>query len=98
MSALSCTKTRVSGWAKPTLLAASLPLVAGCATPTIVPTDAAKVASAIGHVAPSKSDTCETQKALAAQSSRIDTIIQGKEVVYKADCTPPQRVASSSKS
>lgn len=79
-------------------LAVSLPLVAGCATPIIGPTDAVKVAEKIGHVAPSKADTCETQKALAAQSSRIDTIVQGKEVVYKADCTPPQRVASSSKS
>jgi hypothetical protein len=53
-----------------------------------------KVAESIGHVAPSKADTCETQKALAAQSSRIDTIVSGKEVVYKADCPIPQRVAS----
>jgi len=76
-------------------LAASLLLVAGCGTP-ITATDAVKVAEGIGHVAPSKSDTCETQKAIAAQSSRIDTIVQGKEVVYKAECKDnPQRVASS---
>lgn len=85
-------------FAKLMLPAASLLLVAGCGTPTIVQTDAVKVAEKIGHVAPSKSDTCETQKAIAAQSSRIDTIIKGTEVVYKADCqTAPQRVASSPK-
>lgn len=78
-------------------LAASLLLVAGCGTP-ITATDAVKVAESIGHVRPSKADTCETQKAVAAQSSRIDTIVQGKEVVYKADCQEPQRVASTSKS
>lgn len=54
-----------------------------------------KVAEKIGHVAPSKADTCETQRALAAQSSRIDTIIKGAEVVYKAECSQPQRVASA---
>lgn len=74
-------------------LAVSLPLVAGCATPIIGPTDAVKVAEKIGHVAPSKSDTCETQKALAAQSSRIDTIIKGTEVVYKADCKPAAKTS-----
>ncbi len=42
---------------------------------------------AIGHVKPSRRDTCETQKAIAEQSSRIDSIIANKEVVYKADCT-----------
>lgn len=79
------------------MLAASLltPSLAGCGTPTIAQTDAVKVAEGIGHVAPSKADTCETQKALAAQSSRIDTIVQGKEIVYKADCPTPNRVASS---
>jgi ABC-type Fe3+-hydroxamate transport system substrate-binding protein len=59
--------------------------LAACATPT-TGTDASKVASAIGHVKPSKQDTCETQKQVAAQSSRIDTIVKNKEVVYKADC------------
>ena len=76
------------------LPAASLCLaLAACGTP-IIATDAAKVAEGIGHVQPSRADTCETQKALAAQSSRIDTIIKGQEVVYKADCPQPQRVAS----
>ena len=70
-------------------------MVGGCAK-EITATDAVKVAEGIGHNQPSRSDTCETQKAIAAQSSRIDTIIKGKEVVYKADCqTAPQRVASS---
>jgi hypothetical protein len=65
-----------------------LPL-AGCSTP-ITATSASSVAESIGHVEPSKTDTCETQKKLAAQSSRIDTIIQGKEVVYKpAPCKQP---------
>lgn len=56
--------------------------MAGCATP-ITATSAAAVAEKIGHVEPSKADTCETQRKLAAQSSRIDTIIKGKETVYK---------------
>ncbi|MEW5705093.1 MAG: hypothetical protein AB1781_11000 [Pseudomonadota bacterium] len=64
-------------------LASVLSLATGCSTP-ITATDAGKVAVAIGHVPPSRRDTCETQKALAAQSSRIDTIVEGKEVVYKA--------------
>lgn len=65
--------------------ALSLLAAAGCASP-IIATDAAKVANAIGHIEPSKRDTCETQKQVAAQSSRIDTIKTGKEVVYKAAC------------
>jgi hypothetical protein len=60
--------------------------LAACSTPTTA-TDAKKVASAIGHIEPSKQDTCETQKQIAAQSSKLDTIIKGKEVVYKARCT-----------
>ena len=67
------------------MLATSLSLaLAACETPTTV-TEAAKVASVIGHVSPSKADTCETQRALAAQSSRIETIRSGKETVYQAD-------------
>ena len=71
----------------PTALAASLLTLnlAACAAHT-TGTDAAKIASAIGHVEASKDDTCETQQQLAKQSSKIDTIIKGKEVVYKADC------------
>lgn len=58
-------------------------LVCGaCSTPTTL-TDASAVAGAIGHVRPSKGDSCATQAAVAAQSSRIDTIIKGKETVYK---------------
>jgi len=53
----------------------------GCAQTNL--TSAAAVATSIGHVAPSRRDTCETQRKLAAQSSRIDTIIIGKETVYK---------------
>lgn len=78
----------MSSFQKPAALAASLlaALVgAGCETP-VTGTDAAKVATAIGHIEPSKRDTCETQKQVAAQSSKIDTIIKGKEVVYKANC------------
>lgn len=52
------------------------------------------MAEAIGHVKPSKRDTCETQKQVAEQSSKIDSIIRNAEIVYKADCTP-QRVAST---
>jgi hypothetical protein len=63
-------------------------------------TSAAATAESIGHVEPSKGDTCETQRKLAAQSSRIDTIIKGKEVVYKpAQCpkvpaSPPEQKTS----
>lgn len=67
------------------LLLPSLPLVAACSTNTTA-TDAVKVAQTIGHVRVSKADTCETQKQAAAQSSKIDTIITGKETVYKARC------------
>lgn len=68
---------------KPIVLAISLFPVAGCATNT-TGTDAAKIAGAIGHINPSKRDTCETQRQVAAQSSRIDTIKTGKEIVYKS--------------
>lgn len=68
-------------------------LLPACATPTIVQTSAADTAKAIGHVEPSPKDTCETQRRVAAQSSRIDTTITGKEVVYKADCPKPAKVS-----
>lgn len=72
-------------------LAASLAVVAGCATsPT--GTDARKVADAIGTIKPSRSDTCETLKQVAEQTSKIETIKQGREVVYKA---PPCEPAKS---
>lgn len=64
------------------LLLPSLALVAGCSTP-ITATEAKKTALAIGHVRPSRHDTCETQRAIAEQSSRIDTIANGKETVYR---------------
>lgn len=68
-------------------LAASLLTLslAACSTST-TGTDAKKIAEAIGHIEPSKKDTCDTQKQIAEQSSKIDTITKGKEVVYKADC------------
>lgn len=65
------------------LLAISLGLAGGCAS-SPSGTDAKKVADAIGTISPSRKDTCETLKQIAEQSSRIDTIKQGKEVVYKA--------------
>lgn len=71
----------------------TLPL-AGCLTPTTGPTSAAAVAESIGHVRPSKADTCETQRQIAAQSSKIDTIVTGKETVYKADCKEQPSPAS----
>jgi len=58
-------------------------------------TEARKTAEAIGHVQPSKKDTCETQKQLAAQSSKIDTIITGTETVYKAECKTAPAVAKA---
>lgn len=64
------------------ILACLAAALSGCSQ-TITVTEAGKVAESIGHVKPSKRDTCETQRQVAAQSSRIDTIIQGKETVYK---------------
>lgn len=83
---------------RPTLLAASLLTLAlpACAIPTTGLTDAKAVAETIGHVRPSKKDTCDTQQQIAAQSSRIDSIATNKEVVYKPEpCPNPQRVASN---
>lgn len=76
--------------AKPTLLLANLLilLLPACSSPTTV-TEAAKTAEAIGHIKPSKADTCDTQEQIARQSSRIDTTITGKETVYKPSCKPP---------
>ena len=61
--------------------------LSGCGT-QYTATDAKKVADAIGHIEPSRRDTCETQRQVAAQSSRIETIKAGKEVVYKAPVCP----------
>lgn len=68
----------------------------GCASPITGLTEAAQTAQTIGHVQPSRRDTCETQRQIAAQSSRIDTIIAGKEVVYKADCQLPAQPKATS--
>lgn len=74
------------------LLGLGLPsVVTGCATSNIA-TDAATIASAIGKIEPSRRDTCETQRQIAEQSSRIDTIVEGKEVVYRADCKPGAKI------
>jgi len=83
-----------------TLPLASLLILAlpACSTPTTGLTSAADTARSIGHVKPSRADTCETQNQIAQQSSRIDTIITGSEKVYKADCKPaPAVVASNAK-
>lgn len=61
-------------------LVLSLPLAAGCSS--VTGTDAKKVADAIGTIQPSRQDTCETLRQIAQQTSRIETIKQGKEVVY----------------
>lgn len=90
----------MNGHRKLMRLAASLLILplAACETPT-TGTDAKKVAEAIGHVRPSKRDTCETQAQIAAQSSRIDSIAANKEIVYKPEpCKPAPQVASTAKS
>lgn len=83
--------------AKLTLPVASLLMMPlqGCATQTTV-TEARKTAEAIGHVKPSKADTCDTQRQVAAQSSKIDTLITGTETVYKPDCKPAQSATMKS--
>jgi hypothetical protein len=80
------------------VLAASLSILslAGCSTP-IIATSGSAVAESIGHVTASKKDTCATQKALASQSSRIDTIITGTETVYKPAPCQEQPVPASNK-
>lgn len=67
------------------LVAVSILLCQGCSTLTTGPTEisGAAVATAIGHIKPSKRDTCETQVQIAAQSSKIATFQAGKEVTYK---------------
>lgn len=77
------------------LLILSLPACSILTSETKIPADAKVTAEAIGHVRPSRKDTCETRQQLAAQSSRIDTIIQGKEVVYKDDCKPSEPTKTS---
>lgn len=64
------------------LISLSVVGLAGCSTPTTV-TEASSTARTIGHIKPSAEDTCETQRQVAAQSSRIDTIIAGDERVYR---------------
>jgi hypothetical protein len=78
-------------------LAASLSTLslAACSTHTIGTNSASAVAESIGHVTASKRDTCATQKAIASQSSRIDTIINGKETVYKPAPCQEQPVPAS---
>lgn len=82
---------------KPLPLALSLLtlLLPACASPTIGLTSAADTAKSIGHVRPSKADTCDTQEQIAAQSSRIDTLIEGTEKVYKSDCQKKPSVVAS---
>ncbi len=63
-------------------------LTAGC-TGYPQATNSKKIADAIGTITPSRNDTCRTLKQIAEQTSKIETIRQGKEVVYKApDCAP----------
>jgi hypothetical protein len=75
-------------WIARAALALSLVMVAGCETyPS--GTNSKKIADAIGTITPSRNDTCGTLKQIAEQTSKIETIRQGKEVVYKApDCAP----------
>ncbi len=70
-------------------------MCAGCSTPTIGLTSASKTAETIGHIKPSPKDTCETQRQVAAQSSRIDSIVKGAETVYKAACEPNASAAAA---
>lgn len=91
----------MSAFRKLTQLVASLLILplAACETHTTGLTDAKRVAETIGHVRPSKRDTCETQAQIAAQSSRIDSIAANKEIVYKPEpCKPAPQVASNAKS
>lgn len=76
--------------ARLTLPLLSLLLVGGCSSPSA--TDGKKLADAIGTIKPSRSDTCGTLKQIAEQTSKIETIKQGKEVVYKA---PPCEAKTS---
>lgn len=68
--------------------------LAGCSTPTGVSTKGAL--DAFKTISSSPKDTCQTQREVAEHNSRYDTLKNGKEVVYKAECNT-QRVASSDK-
>lgn len=76
------------------LLLSLAPLLAGCSTLTPGVTSAG-AADAFKPIAASPRDTCETQRQIAEHNSRLDTIKSGKEIVYKAHCDNPQRVAST---
>lgn len=82
---------------KPTVpgLALATLLLAGCSTPTAVSTKGA--IDAFRNISSSQKDTCQTQREVAEHNSRYDTLKNGKEVVYKAECEKSQRVASSDK-
>lgn len=74
-----------------------LAALAGCQTPTTateVPASAAVVAETIGHIRPSRRDTCETRRQIAEQSSRIETIRTGKIVEYREACKPETKGTS----
>jgi len=81
-------KPRGPSLPKAALLAISLcPVLAGCSSNFV--TDAKQVAEGIGEITPSRHDTCETKRQVAAQSSRIRTISEGREVVVAAPkCEP----------
>lgn len=59
--------------------------LAACSTLTSGMTKASAI-DAFKPIRISKRDTCETKKQVAEHNSRYDTIRNGKETVYKADC------------
>lgn len=69
------------------LLTLGLPGCASLTSEIKVPANVAEVAKEIGHIRTSRHDTCETRQQVARQSSTIDTLITGKVVAYKVDCT-----------
>lgn len=71
---------------KPTVLVLALaPMLGACETLTPSLTNGGALA-AFKNIPNSPKAPCEMQKAVAEHNSRLDTLRNGKEVVYKAPC------------
>lgn len=60
-------------------------MLAACETPTLSLTNGGALA-AFKNIPNSARAPCDMQKAVAEHNSRLDTLRNGKEVVYKAPC------------
>lgn len=85
---------RSTSWVRALLVSLVLPNLAACATLTIdadTPISAKQFARNVPRVKPDPDDTCQTQRNVAKQDAYLDSIIDGKERIYKADCDLPKK-------